>query len=530
MALRALIWAAVSTRAQTSEDKFSLPQQESDARDLCAREGWHLVEVLRVPGHTRSAYMEFHKLAAAAERRGITAFARLREHWEARDFDVLIIRDGDRLARAQGVMGTIVESVIRADARIYCFADGWVDKTNFRMWIAMVGYRAASDIDKLRKFIDAGLTKRAESGLPVGSSTIWSHKIVRGENGKMLYHIPDPDKALFFQDAAALILEGVSWYTLEHELFERFGHGGKDGKPYPPRKVYSLIYNPAFWGNSARFFRDARRKSQFKGAWAWDETVPAPPGVMIFYGVHQPVYAGALARQIQQEILRRESIVRGTTRAANAKCFTGLLLCGECASHMTYHARIKPPRIYPRYYCQTRYRKLSDKQCTQFHGITEADVQAFVHAKLSEAIQQQDIALFIGKPIEPPPDIAIMLRQQVDTLSQQARRLIEKQAAAPDSLRDLYDEQIEALGAQVAAARERLAAMQVYRPAREDIDAQQRQLDEIAAMTLERFWKLPSNQINQHLHALMRRRRWVVLNGEIVDQLDAPPRKKPKSI
>ncbi|MBK8035345.1 MAG: hypothetical protein IPK17_38735 [Chloroflexi bacterium] len=51
MTKRALIWAAVSTKAQADEDdKFSLPIQEDDARTLAERSGWRVVDVLRVPG------------------------------------------------------------------------------------------------------------------------------------------------------------------------------------------------------------------------------------------------------------------------------------------------------------------------------------------------------------------------------------------------------------------------------------------------------------------------------------------------
>ena len=82
--VRCIIWCAVSSRAQNEPDKISLPQQESDARALAEGNGWEIVDVLRVPGHSRR-YIDFHRLAADAGKQGVDAFHRLRGHWEARD-------------------------------------------------------------------------------------------------------------------------------------------------------------------------------------------------------------------------------------------------------------------------------------------------------------------------------------------------------------------------------------------------------------------------------------------------------------
>jgi hypothetical protein len=39
MSLRAIIWCAVSTKAQAENEKDSLPTQEADARAICERNG-----------------------------------------------------------------------------------------------------------------------------------------------------------------------------------------------------------------------------------------------------------------------------------------------------------------------------------------------------------------------------------------------------------------------------------------------------------------------------------------------------------
>jgi len=59
--LRSVIWCAVSSQAQNEPDKVSLPQQEEDGRKLALSQNWRVVDVMRVPGHSRR-YIDFHKL------------------------------------------------------------------------------------------------------------------------------------------------------------------------------------------------------------------------------------------------------------------------------------------------------------------------------------------------------------------------------------------------------------------------------------------------------------------------------------
>lgn len=100
--VRCIIWCAVSSRAQNEPDKISLSQQEADACALAEGNGWQILDVLKVPGHSRR-YVDFHELASDAAKQGVDAFHRLLSHWEAQDFDVMIVRDGDRFTRTQAL-------------------------------------------------------------------------------------------------------------------------------------------------------------------------------------------------------------------------------------------------------------------------------------------------------------------------------------------------------------------------------------------------------------------------------------------
>lgn len=66
--------------------------------------------------------------------------------------------DGRSLCEREGWR---VEKTVGRGARIYSLADGMIDENNFRMWIAMGGYRAAGEIDSLIKMRKIGFDARA---------------------------------------------------------------------------------------------------------------------------------------------------------------------------------------------------------------------------------------------------------------------------------------------------------------------------------------------------------------------------------
>ena len=141
---------------------------------------------MSVPGHSRR-YIDFHELASDAAQKGIDAFHQLTRHWEARDFDVMIVLDGNRFARTQALHAYITEQTIGIGARIYSLVDGWIDKQNYRMWIAMNGYKSAGEIDRFVAERDKAMTARAERGLPISSRIPISHKIIRdAKTGKAI--------------------------------------------------------------------------------------------------------------------------------------------------------------------------------------------------------------------------------------------------------------------------------------------------------------------------------------------------------
>src|SRR5690349_16627532 len=104
--LRALGWLAVSTAEQAKDEKESIPAQKRDIGEVCKDRGWTLVDMLEVPGFSRN-YLTLREFADEALKEGIDAGIKLEAHLQARDFDVFVVRDGDRFGRSQALFAYI---------------------------------------------------------------------------------------------------------------------------------------------------------------------------------------------------------------------------------------------------------------------------------------------------------------------------------------------------------------------------------------------------------------------------------------
>lgn len=515
MTLRAVIWIAVSTKPQANEDeKVSLPKQEADARAICAKNGWRVIEVLRVPGHSRE-YIDIHDCNRDMLTQGIDAFEKLLRHWDACDFDILVCRDSERFARTQTLHSYVVERTVSIGAKIFSLADGFVDEQNYRMFIAMAGYKAASDIDRLRKAQRAGLNARLHRGLPISSRVPASHTLVRDANtGKAIDLIVDESKRRLWDDAAHLLVdEGIGWMELEGQLYERFGHVGKDGKPYKALRLYELMTNPMFWGHAASHFRNAKKKI-YRGLWRLEPGHAIPAGVTIHYDVYPAVYEGEQSERVKAELRRRDEIVRGKASPTSTLAFSGLFVCAQCNYPLIAQTS---ELVEPKYHCVSRYRKLDPPtDCEQSYVyLRESEIQTFFHQALERMLEAGTPEAFL--PSERTKDNRIeLLDEEIEVAEKRVRRLIQKQVAADEAVQDIYADEIQSASEQITILRRaRDAAYADSLQTTRDQQDRQQVYAELAEIGLAKFWELPRRQINQYLHRLMGKRRLLVLDGHI---------------
>ncbi|MEQ8673163.1 MAG: recombinase family protein [Aggregatilineales bacterium] len=521
MAKRAIIWLAVSTEAQANDEKNSLPTQEKEAKEIVNREGWEITDILRVPGHSRS-YIDIHLCAEEMRKKGIDAFDKLLRHWDAADFDVLVVRDASRFARTQSLHSYVVERTIDVGAEIYSIADGIIGRDNHRMFISMGGYSAASEIDNLKKRRQFGFQARVKRGLPANHSVPSSHKIIRDmTTGKALHVELDLTKSQMWRDLATLILQGVAWRRIESEMYEQFGYTNELSEAFNYPHFYRLVYTPAFWGHTAMRF-----KLSTKGAWIYQEGEPVPEGVEIYYNMIPSVWTGELAEKIKAELRRRETVIKGKAKPEQTKPFTGIFICGECSYNLSYSSKDS----WQAWRCMSRYEKSSTRpDCSQSTSLPHERARTYIDSRLKQMVEFQDPTAFFPAPTgesHTNEKFTSDLKKEITQLENQIRSVIRDKAGADDDIiRGLYDEEIKAGSKRLSNLKKRLKDTQ-FEIARHKPDVQRRAYEEIAELSVEEFWGQEDRKINQLLHRLMGNKRFVVLEGYVVGIADAPKHKR----
>lgn len=515
--LKALIWAAVSTIEQADDDKFSLDVQIADAQAIADKNGWKIVDVIRIEGHSRN-YRTLAKLAAAARSKHESGFDRLIAHLDACDFDVLICRDANRFARKASLLYEIVDTILEdCSARIYSLADGWVNTDNADMWLMVKGY----EIRKQMKWISNELVKGRhnlvdEQGFPLSSSVVWSHKKVRDEKLKVVQFVPDETKTPIIEDAARLVIGRMGWNDIEERLFEDFGHG-RNGKPFNRFFFYNLFHNPWFWGDAARNYNNPKSERGFR-RWRIDPTYPAPEGVIIRRAVNPPAITGELAILLKAELFRR---MHFRPRQHNrVHRFSGLLVCHRCGTGLVFSGA----KNHRSYICQSKYLTRLAVRCERYWHINEKVVQTWLSTALQLAIDQHNPFYFVqpsDTTTEEPFNRIAQLQLQAATIEKQVRRLIEKQSAAPDAVAALYDEQIHGFGKQLETVQQRIEdeTRQAFRYNVADIESAYRELT--TYQSVEAFFEADDGIINQLLHRLLGNRRLTILDSQVVGTVEA---------
>lgn len=506
---RALIWAAVSTREQADDAKASIPAQVADAERLAAEKGWTIIDTLVVPGHSRSKHYSFEELKRAAKKRGIDAFVRLEQHWLARDFDVIIIRDANRFARRNGPLGEIGERVVDfAGASIYSMTEGLIDARRLPEWLAFNGFRARSEARENQAKWKAGLERNIQKGLPTNKLSR-THFRVRDSAGKTIGVAVSEEWRPLWNTVRALLLEGMAWLAIEGEIYQR-GYRDERGLPLQRHFLRNEMYSPTFWGHSARYFYKRI------GPWAYDEGEAPPEGVILNRNTHPPVFdpSDPDTARLKAELTRRHTVIRGRASPSNTFPLTGLLACPNCGRSLGSMpgASFKAHA----YRCGHKYNRRGNR-CVGIKNIRYRDAKHAISVLLGACLKADDVSLLAP---DNSGDVHRLeqMRVQLSKLEAQVNILITEQLESDPASRKFYAQRITAasrqaedLGAQIAELENRIEAPVV---------AQDRRLalDELRQLTIDNLWGLDNREINQLLHRLFRGTR-LVIEGDQVARL-----------
>lgn len=520
---RAVIWAAVSTKPQADEDeKFSIPQQIENGKRFAESQGLAVVDVLVVPGHSRS-YRSLDKLAEDARQQGIDAFDRLIAHLERCDFDAVIVRDANRFARKPSLLHFIAESIVEdCGASIYDMANGvWVNEQNVDMWATMQGWKTSAEVKWLREALKAGLNGRAERGLST-TRPPWSHVLVYDESGirpKVTGLAIDESKRRLFNDLYTLVVEErCPFKTVEVELFTRFGHATKAGKPYPETSMYQFLTRPLTWGAtgyrfSARFSRGVDR------AWTYDPSVPPPDGVTLHWGALPAIYEGEQGERMRSE-LRRRALMSGNRRPTSTRMFSGLLVCDACGRTLSARtSRVLDAdgrRKAYAYGCNALGPIRDTPKCPQSSAPASVGyLREYLDGFLRVLITTGDLASLTPAVRDVAAELATV-QAELTTLEAALDGLIASQAAAHPATQGRYQARIDAMGEQLAALQRRASALEGMSRRQDRALAGSRAGVAKIEAVFDRFWELPEVEINQLLHLLMGESRFVVRDRQIV--------------
>jgi DNA invertase Pin-like site-specific DNA recombinase len=319
---RILIWAAVSSKAQASEEKDSLPTQVADGKRWAADVGGEVVAVLKVPGHSRN-----YGFFADAERE-MPAYRRLRELCEGRAFDRLWCRARDRLGRTDALIAQVEYLISEAGARIYSAAmpiEGGTETA--RLYLSGME-RAGSQafVVVMTEAHDRGMRSRVRRGL-VASRWPYGYRPVRDNGGRVVGGEIVPEEAEALRLATRLFLEGQSYAKIADAL---------NRSPWRPRNADRWMWNT---------LHRVLASDTYAGFPSYGASRPDEPSDR-----YPALWDAETYRAVVRERARR---ARGGRRPATIA--TGVVYCRRCGRTMVA-AIIRRQRFYR---CRT--------QCDQRH-------------------------------------------------------------------------------------------------------------------------------------------------------------------
>lgn len=505
---RAVIWCAVSSKVQASDDKISLAYQEEQARAWCAANGYDVVAVLRVPGHSRRE-SDVLTLFEDYDALGITAYRDLRHLWQTRGLDALVAYSPDRLGRAQTLVSYVIENVVQAGVVVHMLQGGTIDRANYRMAIAFAGAAAAGEIDRLiARSIEARKALVKAGGRGSGAIPFW-YTPVRDNGGRLITIRFNEAYRALFDLIADMLIAGEPYLQISNEVTRR-GYRNNSGGLYTPSDIRRLVLMPVSWGH-AGYNVDIRKQV---ARWQREQGEPVPAHVIMTYHAHEPAYTGARAAAVLAELHRRETI---TGRVRQSAWYRGIAVCGCCKYPMIRERSFYQDREYLYAICGTRKARRTANvrpECTNPQRLSEDLMRRYIDALLTELKTNSTVILTPNENAE--SDALERLRQQIAHADRRINELLRQSidmglvapAAVPDIQREIQ---------RLALEREHLqsdAQALEQQHARATQRGHQRADAVRSILNNADFWSEPEMTINRKLHLLFGDYRLHCLDGE----------------
>jgi len=432
---RILIWTAVSSKEQATEDKSSLTVQEQEGRAYAERVGGVVVDVIAVPGHTRDLWRWADAEVA------MPAYGALRRHCEAQDFDVLFAWDADRLGRDPALSAQALSLVKRAGASVYVHSGGYTvgqESESASYIYAIDTVRSGQEQKRRVKRHHFGMAARVRRGLHPGRWP-YGYKPIRDARGETIGAELVPIEAEAIRALTRLYLDGHGYRAIRDTLNER---------GYPPPSGDA-------WTESG--VRHIAARDIYTGYLQWGDVRNEQPSDK-FPHLWDPDTHKAIIRE-------RHRRARNAGGSEIATFLSGVVICGECGHKMAHTSSTRPWGSYSYYQCRSR--KRYDTDC-QPNNVREADLIDAFDAWL-DSVKNVGIDVVIKRGVAEDAERLQSERDALEGERAYAHGQLDRLAAAvaagtirPETARateaKLYD-RADALGARIAALYEQLAAL-----------------------------------------------------------------------
>ena len=307
--LRAVLWAAVSSKPQADEEKESLPEQLAEGRAYAERMGWQVVASLTVPGHSRE-YIHYHDAAQEIE-----AYAELERLANERSFDVLVARGRDRLGRTDALISTTEAIVASGGAQVLSLAMPQPigeQQERGALYIAAIERAGAqSEMVEFRRRHRSGMRGRTLSGKPPSNLP---YPYLR--NGAGEPELP--------ADRLQVMRRIYEMFVAERRSYNRICRALNSERVLSP--------GAALWGSST--VRSLLRNPFLRGLIVYYRNKSAEQQI-VAPSRYPAVFTSEEGAAIDAEVQRRGEMGKA---AHSNRAWTGLIICARCGRRMTYQA------------------------------------------------------------------------------------------------------------------------------------------------------------------------------------------------
>ena len=328
--MRAIIYCRVSS--DPAHRGKSVTEQERECREICAREGWDVADVLIDNDRGASRY-------SRGERE---AYARLRDDLEPGD--VLVTWEASRAQRDLAAYLSLRDLCAERGV-LWCYSGRTHDlsRGDDRFTTGLDALLAEKEVEQTRERVLRAVRARVAAGKPHGK-TPYGYRVQRDpDTGQTIGRIPDPETAPRVKEIIRRILAGDSIYSICQDFTAR-----DIPRPRPPRTDNS----PKRSWDASTVKRIAVNPA-YAGLRVHQGTVTGP-------GTWEPLITVAEHEKIVAIVTDPTRTTRPKTGEGPTWLLSGILTCEHCGSIVN---RCKT-RGRPTYQCAgRRYHETGRRHC-----------------------------------------------------------------------------------------------------------------------------------------------------------------------